>query len=106
MLKTSESSLIDTQKHLIQLENQIHIQESQFSNEINEQNQSLATLNKEKVNLMREMTLIHENNLKLEQELLKFKDLAISSQQEIENYQNQIELYAKVMGALEEKVGK
>lgn len=78
--------------------------EQQMNYEFKSLNDSLAILNKEKVNLMREMTLIHENNLVLEKELTKYKDLAFQSQNEIENYQNQLDVYSKVLKIMQEKV--
>jgi len=39
-------------------------------NEIKDLNESLANLNRDKVNLMREMTLINDRNVKLEKEVL------------------------------------
>lgn len=101
---SSDRKAQQLESKLINIESQIKIKEEHYEMEISELNESLALLNKEKVNLMREMTLIHENNLKLEKELMKFKDLAMNSQKEIEEYQNQIELYAKVLSSMESKV--
>ncbi len=39
-----------------------------MNSEINELNFTIANLNREKVNLMREITLIHENSLKIDKE--------------------------------------
>ena len=101
---SSDRKAQQLESRLITIEAQTKIKEEHYEIEMSELNESLALLNKEKVNLMREMTLIHENNLKLEKELMKFKDLAMNSQKEIEEYQNQIELYAKVLSSMESKV--
>ena len=109
-----KSSLEDSWSQINSLEEQNQVfkkrieessyKEQQINFEFKSLNDSLATLNKEKVNLMREMTLIHENNLALEKELNKYKDLALQSQNEIENYQNQLDVYSKVLKIMQEKV--
>lgn len=101
---SSDRKIQQLESKIITIDAQAKIKDEHYQIEITELNESLALLNKEKVNLMREMTLIHENNLKLEKELMKFKDLAMNSQKEIEEYQNQIELYAKVLSSMENKV--
>lgn len=82
----------------------MNFKDQQMNLEFKSLNESLAILNKEKVNLMREMTLIHENNLALEKELNKYKELAFQAQNEIDNYQNQMDVYSKVLKIMQEKV--
>lgn len=45
-----------------------------LANEVKELNGTIAELNREKVNIMREMTLIHEKRVKAENENKKLKD--------------------------------
>ena len=53
--------------------------------------------------MMREMTLLNDEKVFLENEQLKLKEIIKESQQEIMNYQNQLDLYAKVLKSMEEK---